>query len=282
MIQPEFSSLDNVRLGDLISDPFVQRAAINDRNEAILAAKRGEFRANDFGVLQIRVSPEGKLWRFDGNHRCLGAEIAGWSPDTRVPCVNHGRISDSEAAKIFLAIDNRNKIISSDRHNNALVAGIEDNLVVQKIMSNHNLSLAVGGASRMREDNAFGAIGTLLKMYRMYGEGPLDKAITVGMATWGRQGVESEPLQALTALFAVYLNLEPETVVAKFQTRCPRGHVSLREQVYMERMKSGRTSVNAHSAVMVEMLNHRRRAENQIPIWPTIQPSPKSISRVAR
>jgi len=101
------------------------------------------FRQDSLGVIHV-MRRNGKYLVIDGQNRCAGMRLKGFNGTHLVPCIDHGTISDAEAAKVFRAVNNFKSLKPVNIFLAAYMGGDPDHIAIVDILSSEGLRVGEG------------------------------------------------------------------------------------------------------------------------------------------
>jgi hypothetical protein len=131
-------------------------------------AKNFDERA--FGVLHV-LRRKGKYMIIDGQNRAAALKILGYNGSHQVPCIDHGEITDAEAAAIFQDVNTFKGLQAYNIFMSAFMRGEADQYTIMEIVKNEGLTISPGGHS-----GAISAVRALERVHRPHPKGEPDAA----------------------------------------------------------------------------------------------------------
>ncbi len=128
------------------------------------------FDQRAFGVLHV-LRRNGKYLIIDGQNRTAALRLMGYNGSHKVPCVDHGEITDAEAAVIFRQVNNFKGLQAYNLFMSAWMQGKQDQCTIMDIVENEGLTIAPGG-----QRGAIQAVKALEKIHRPHPKAEPDAA----------------------------------------------------------------------------------------------------------
>lgn len=131
-------------------------------------AKNFDQRA--FGVIHV-FRRNGKLYILDGQNRTGALKLMNCNGGYQVPCIDHGAITDAEAAAIFQDVNTFKGLKAYNIFMSAWMRGEPDQRTIVEIVENEGLTIAPGG-----QDGSIQAVKALEWVHRPNPKGEPDAA----------------------------------------------------------------------------------------------------------
>jgi hypothetical protein len=179
---PSFSRKDHtltwIAVGDLtVAWPEAQRA-LSERKAKNIAES---FSPDLFGTLTVSPVANGKYHVDDGWTRASAVRML-YGDNERVPCVIVPAGTAAAAARVFYEMNGqRSKPTAMERFITGVTGNYNDECAVKEIVDCQGLSVELA-----QRDGAISAVGSLLSIYRQYGEDGLRDVLMFIKDTWGK------------------------------------------------------------------------------------------------
>ncbi len=156
------------------------------REETSLQHKiAGHFDPAAFGVVHV-LQRNGKYLIIDGQNRCAALRLMGCNGSYRVPCIDHGEITDAQAAVIFSEVNDFKGLKAYNQFMAKWMNGEQAQTTIMEIVKNLGLTIAPGG-----QTGAISAVNVLERIYRPSpkkdpGAEALHRTLETILKAWGR------------------------------------------------------------------------------------------------
>lgn len=143
------------------------------------------FNPSAFGVIHV-MERDGQYLVIDGQNRTAGLKLMGCNGEYMVPCINHGAISDAEAAAIFKDVNTFKGLQAYNIFMSAWMRGEQDQCTIVDIVKNEGLAIGTGGQS-----SVISAVKALERIHRPHVKGEPDaealhRTLHTIVSAWGR------------------------------------------------------------------------------------------------
>lgn len=143
------------------------------------------FNEEAFGVIDV-FKRNGKYLILNGQNRTAALKLRGCNGSHLVLCLDHGEISDKEAAAIFRDVNNFKNLKAYNIFMSAWMRGEQDQRTIMDIVKNEGLTITPGG-----QDGGVSAVKALERVHRPHRKGEPDAAalhrtIRTIVGAWGK------------------------------------------------------------------------------------------------
>jgi hypothetical protein len=222
------------------------------------------FNPNAMDDLHVIENPNkaGWYWVFNGQHR-YSAAVAKYGRDIQLPCRLYKDLSETELAMVA-HLSNTGQVawIPVDDFLVLKHAKDKDTLIIDKIVKDHGLKIAMGS-----DDGMVSAVRALQRVYKRYGSDVLGKTLDVLRGAWGldRNAYSGQVIEGVAAVLGRY---ESEVSNGGLSSRLAKSGGPARFLGKAKDLKQfeGGTLATAVSILVVKTYNHARRTK-KLPKW---------------
>lgn len=256
--------LSHVRVGDLTTDPRVQRTTSQQQVDAMVR----NYAEVNLGAVIVSERSDGSLHIMDGGHRALATEqVLG--PDAQVPAVIHTGLGLDEEARMFLALNDRRSVRPLDKFGVRLIAG---DVVAKRVEAAvHAAGWTIGGGGIL-------AVGALEDVYHGAGvpgvvrgqtfPDALQAALTVTRNAWGTADKDARNGHIIHGIGAVFV-FHPRASVDRMAHQLAKSGGAARFYGNMRQRVAGTHNglFKAGAALALEHYNTHLRTQRLRPVW---------------
>jgi hypothetical protein len=224
-----------------------------------------DFDERAFGVLHV-LRRNGKYLVIDGQNRTAALRLMGYNGSHLVPCIDHGEITDAEAAAIFKDVNTFKGLKPYNIFMSAYMRGERDQCTIMEVLGNLGLSVSLGG-----QNGSVAAVRALELVHRPNPKGEPDaeslrRTLQAIIGAWGK---DRHALHGtiITGIGRVYTRdkarISDEEMVAHLARRAGGPAKLLGDARGMHSMIGGSVSFCV-SELVVQEYNRGRRASDRM------------------
>lgn len=223
------------------------------------------FDPSAFGVIHV-FQRDGKYYVIDGQNRTAALRNMGFNGSHAVPCINHGEISDAEAAAIFRDVNNFKGLKPYNIFMSKFMRGENDQVAIVETLNHVGLVVGPGGSN-----GVVSAVRALERVHRPNPKGEPDpealrRTLQTILAAWGpkRSALQGS---IIVGIGQVYLRdkkrINDEEMVAHLARRAG-GPEKLIGDARGARDMFGGALATVISDLVVAEYNHNRRSRDRM------------------
>ncbi len=235
---------------------------------------RVNFDPEDLGNLTVSLR-DNLYWIIDGQHRVEAMRQLGWG-DQSIQCWVYEGLTEEEEADKFLSLNDSLLVPALPKFKVGVTAGRSDEVAVDQIV--RSLDLVV---SRDRIPGAIQAVGTLLRIYRRAGGGPLRRTLLMIREAYGDEGFEAPVIDGLGLLVDRYNGQLDDEAATQALRNAHGGVAGLLNRAEHLRRSTGNAKGHCVAAAAVDILNRSSSRTKKLPSW-WQAPKPKSAKVVSK
>lgn len=221
------------------------------------------FDPRAFGVIHV-LKRKGKYLIIDGQNRVAALTIMGCNGSHAVPCIDHGEISDAEAAAIFKDVNTFKGLQAYNVFMAAYMRGEHDQVTIMEIVGSLGLTITTTGSG-------IAAVQALEKVHRPSPKGESDpealsRTLRTILGAWGKTRASFHAM-IITGVGRVYLRdkarIDDGEMVDHLARRAGGPGKLLGDARGMHGMLGGTIST-CISDLVVQEYNHGRRTPSRM------------------
>jgi hypothetical protein len=224
------------------------------------------FDSRAFGVIHV-LRRNGKYLVIDGQNRVAALKIMGYNGSHSVPCIDHGEISDNEAAAIFNEVNTFKGLKPYNIFMSAWMRGEQDQCTIMDIVRNEGLRVSPGG-----QNGTISAVKALERVLRPHPKGKsnaeaLHRTLHTIVQAWG-DGRDALQGSIISGLGAVYIRdkdrVNDEEMVAHLARRAGGPAKLIGDARGLREMLGGSIALCISHLIVQEYNRGRRSAQRQL------------------
>ena len=237
----------------------VSSLAQRNINESRVEHLRVNFNPEDLGTLTVSLR-DNFYWVIDGQHRMEVLRQVGWG-DQSIQCWVYEGLTEEEEADKFLTLNDSLLVPALPKFKVGVTAGRADEVAVDEIV--RSLDLVV---SRDKIPGAVMAVGTLLRIYRRAGGGPLRRTLLIIREAYGDEGFEAPVIDGLGLLVDRYNGQLDDDAATQALRNAHGGVAGLLNRAEHLRRSTGNAKGHCVAAAAVDILNRSAKGK-RLPSW---------------
>jgi hypothetical protein len=249
----------------------VSSLAQRNLNDSRVEHLRVNFNPEDLGNLTVSLRDE-LFWIIDGQHRVEAMRQLGWG-DQSIQCWVYEGLTEEEEADKFLSLNDSLLVPALPKFKVGVTAGRADEVAVDEIV--RSLDLVV---SRDHIPGAIQAVGTLLRIYRRAGGGPLRRTLLMIREAYGDEGFEAPVIDGLGLLVDRYNGQLDDEHATQALRNAHGGVAGLLNRAEHLRRSTGNAKGHCVAAAAVDILNRSEDRRSKLPSW-WQPPKPKAVPK---
>ena len=262
MPKPSKTKLVKVPAQELKVHPFAQRALLPSRLKELIR----DLDLDAIGVLhavEYEIDGVTALWIIDGQHRWRALMEHGfgeWIVEVKI----HIDVKDhARASALFLKLNNRATVTPYDKFDNALRAGYEDALAINKLARDRQLKINRGAA-----DGSLCCVSALGSVYKYDSGQALGLTLDTLIEAWGRiaNAVEGNLIQGIGILYKTYNGSIDRPALVKKLSKYPGGASGLLGDARGRRKYRNASVCRCLAECVIELYNSGRKSGKLDPL----------------
>jgi hypothetical protein len=248
------AAIRSVPLGQMNVAPAAQRKFFPKHAQDM--ADDFDLEGMGYPVLNYR---DGTWWIVDGQHRVAALRILGFADEDVIECECFVGLTEKEEADLFLRRAKSKPIHSGDKFRISVNADREDEVAIQKIVTDLGLKVGIGSGNNIQ------AVGALGKVYREAGATVLGRTLLIIREAYGDRAFTATLIGGIGLLLHRYGNNVDSARLIGAMKKASGGVEAIEQSANQLRRSLGGSKPAAAAGALVQLYNKSRG--KKLPDW---------------